>query len=245
VSAARPPRGEPPPGGPPPGEPREAKPPRIEQFGDAALLVTFAGEAADAANARSHALAAAIEALRADDPRYGRAVPALASVLVPIDPLAAPPADARETIAALAAGARPDAAPAAASGPVVEIPVRYGGADGPDLEAVAWLLRLSPAEVVELHSGTEYRVRFLGFAPGFGYLGPLPPALATARLATPRERVPAGSVAIAGDQTAVYPFDLPGGWRLIGRTEAPMWDARRDPPALLAPGDRVRFAPIR
>lgn len=240
MSAAGPQQGE-----PPQGEPPQREPPRIEPFGDAALLVTFTDDAAGTANARAHGLAAAVEALRADDPRFGRAVPALASVLVPFDPLAAPLADARATIAALAARARTVDASAAAGRPVVEIPVRYGGPGGPDLEPVAGLLGLSPAEVVELHAGAEYRVRFLGFAPGFGYLGPLPAALETARLATPRERVPAGSVAIAGDQTAVYPFDLPGGWRLIGRTGAPMWDVRRDPPALLAPGDRVRFVPIR
>ena len=102
-----------------------------------------------------------------------------------------------------------------------------------------------PDDIIELHAGSTWTTLFLGFAPGFAYLGPLPPDLATARRATPRERVPAGSVAIGGDQTAVYPFELPGGWQVIGRTEATMWDIEQARPNLLAPGDRVRFVPIR
>lgn len=223
---------------------RAVETPRIEAFGDAAVLVMFGATPDDASNRRAHALAAAVESLRHHDRRYGRAVPARTSVLVPFDPLAVSAAEARETLASLAGTARDSAAKPPAR-PVVEIPVRYGGLDGPDLGPVAELLGLRPGDVVELHAGSEYRVRFLGFAPGFGYLGPLAPELEVPRLATPRERVPAGSVGIAGDGTAVYPFELPGGWRLLGRTEAPMWDVRRDPPALLAPGDRVRFVPLR
>jgi KipI family sensor histidine kinase inhibitor len=97
---------------------------------------------------------------------------------------------------------------------------------------------------VDLHAGTVYRVLFLGFTPGFAYLGDLPERLGLPRLATPRTRVPAGSVAIAGRQTAVYPFSTPGGWRLIGRTDLDIWDATRDRPAALLPGMRVRFVPI-
>ena len=126
---------------------------------------------------------------------------------------------------------------------MIEIPVQYGGDAGPDLADVAALAELSTSDVVDLHRGAEYRVFFLGFAPGFAYLGPLPEPIATPRLATPRERVPAGSVGIAGAQTAVYPFAMPGGWRIIGRTDAPMWDLTRDSPSLLRPGDRVRFVP--
>lgn len=221
------------------------EPPRIAAFGDAAVLVTFGASPDEASNRRAHALAAAVESLRRDDRRFGRAVPAQASVLVPFDPLAVPAAEARETVASLAGAAARDSGAEPLARPLVEIPVRYGGADGPDLAPVAELLGLRPGDVVEIHAGSEYRVRFLGFAPGFGYLGPLAPELEVSRLATPRERVPAGSVGIAGDGTAVYPFELPGGWRLLGRTDAPMWDVRRDPPALLAPGDRVRFVPLR
>ena len=128
--------------------------------------------------------------------------------------------------------------------PVVhEVDVGYGGADGVDLAEVARLHGLSERDVVALHSSVVYTVGFLGFSPGFAYLLGLPPTIATPRLATPRTRVPAGSVAIGGEFTAVYPQTTPGGWRLIGRTSMPLFDASSDPPARLAPGDRVRFVP--
>jgi KipI family sensor histidine kinase inhibitor len=120
----------------------------------------------------------------------------------------------------------------------VRIPVHY---DGPDLELVARTAGLSEAEVVDLHSGAEYEVAFCGFAPGFGYLVGLPEVLRQPRLDSPRTKVPAGSVAIAGEFTAAYPRATPGGWRLLGHTDATLFDASRDEPALLAPGDRVRF----
>lgn len=220
--------------------------PRIEALGDGALLVTY-GETIDVTlNQRAHALAAAVDRLRGSDERFGRAVPAYASVLVPFDPLAVDPDEARQVVARLLDEGPGDvAAPASEPrGEVIEIPVHYGGPDGPDLDDVAALHDLTPSEVVDLHAGTEYCVYFLGFAPGFGYLGPLPARIGTPRLATPRERVPAGSVGIADAQTGVYPFALPGGWRIIGRTDAPMWDLGRESPALLRPGDRVRFVRI-
>jgi KipI family sensor histidine kinase inhibitor len=120
----------------------------------------------------------------------------------------------------------------------VVIPVTY---DGPDLELVADTAGLTPAEVVELHAGAEYRVAFCGFAPGFAYLTGLPGPLRQPRLDSPRTRVPEGSVGVAGEFTAAYPRATPGGWRLIGRTDAPLFDPRRPTPALLAPGHRVRF----
>jgi len=126
---------------------------------------------------------------------------------------------------------------------LVTIPVRYGGEDGPDLEDVARLTRLSITEVIARHAGGTYAVRFLGFTPGFAYLGPLDPSLVCPRLDRPRRAVPAGSVAIAADQTAVYPASTPGGWRLIGRTDRVMFDPARDPMSLLSLGDRVRFEP--
>ncbi len=128
-------------------------------------------------------------------------------------------------------------------GPPVEIPVRYGGEDGPDLPDVAARMGLSPSDVIERHASATYRVLFLGFAPGFGYLGPLAPSLVLPRRATPRVRVPAGSVAIAGPYTAVYPGESPGGWHVLGRSSAPIWDPRRDSPAMLQPGGIVRFVP--
>lgn len=122
----------------------------------------------------------------------------------------------------------------------VELDVRY---DGADLAAVADESGLSVAEVVRLHSGAEYTVAFCGFSPGFAYLTGLDPALHLPRLPSPRTSVPAGSVAIAGGFTGVYPRSSPGGWRLLGRTDAPLWDTARPNPALLEPGTRVRFRP--
>ena len=123
----------------------------------------------------------------------------------------------------------------------VEIPVSYGGEFGPDIEDVARHCGLGVAEVIALHSGAEYRVYFLGFSPGFAYLGGLAEALATPRLAKPRREVPAGSVGIAGQQTGVYPLATPGGWRLIGRTSLRLFEAGREPMSLLEIGDLVRF----
>lgn len=127
--------------------------------------------------------------------------------------------------------------------PPIEIPIVYGGEAGPDLPDVARHAGLSGEEVVRRHAAGEYRVAMLGFAPGFPYLMGLDPSIACPRRATPRVRVPAGSVAIAETQTGIYPFAMPGGWRLIGRTGLPLFDPRRDPPATLRPGARVRFVP--
>ncbi|MFE9839576.1 5-oxoprolinase subunit PxpB [Streptomyces sp. NPDC005551] len=122
----------------------------------------------------------------------------------------------------------------------VEIPVRY---DGPDLAEVAARWGVPPREVAEIHAATEFRVAFCGFAPGFGYLTGLPSRYDVPRRATPRTAVPAGSVGLAGHYTGVYPRSSPGGWQLIGTTDAVLWDHRREPAALLAPGTRVRFVP--
>jgi 5-oxoprolinase (ATP-hydrolysing) subunit B len=124
------------------------------------------------------------------------------------------------------------------TGVLVEMSVVY---DGADLAAVADHSGMTVAEVVRIHQSVEYRVAFVGFTPGFGYLTGLPTALHVPRRASPRTRVPAGSVAIAGEYAAVYPRESPGGWNLVGRAEIPMWDLARDPPAVLQPGMRVRF----
>src|SRR5712664_992207 len=126
----------------------------------------------------------------------------------------------------------------------VEIPVCYGGEFGPDLADVCTIHGMTPAQAIELHSSVTYLVYFLGFVPGFAYLGELPKELVTPRFATPRRRVPVGSVGIAGNQTGVYPFATPGGWRLIGRTPVAMFRTERDGLSLLSIGDRVRFARI-
>ncbi|HDS8757058.1 5-oxoprolinase subunit PxpB [Escherichia coli] len=125
----------------------------------------------------------------------------------------------------------------------IEIPVVYGGAGGPDLAVVAAHCGLSEKQVVELHSSVEYVVWFLGFQPGFPYLGSLPEQLHTPRRAEPRLLVPAGSVGIGGPQTGVYPLATPGGWQLIGHTSLSLFDPARDEPILLRPGDSVRFVP--
>jgi KipI family sensor histidine kinase inhibitor len=126
----------------------------------------------------------------------------------------------------------------------VEIPVCYGGELGPDLAEICKLRGMTEAQAIELHSSVEYLVYFLGFVPGFAYLGDLPKELLTPRLASPRKRVPAGSVGIAGNQTGVYPFATPGGWRLLGRTPLKMFRAENGGLSLLSIGDRVRFTPI-
>ena len=126
----------------------------------------------------------------------------------------------------------------------VEIPVCYGGEFGPDLDELPATHKLSPSRVIELHTSRTYRAYFLGFAPGFAYLGDVAPELATPRLATPRKKVAAGSVGIVGAQTAVYPFATPGGWRLIGRTPLEMFRKDREPMALISMGDEVRFRAI-
>jgi inhibitor of KinA len=126
----------------------------------------------------------------------------------------------------------------------VEIPVCYGGECGPDLAEVCTMRGITPAQAIERHASVEYLVYFLGFVPGFAYLGELSEELVTPRLTAPRKRVPAGSVGIAGNQTGVYPFATPGGWRLLGRTPIKMFRADRGGLSLLSIGDRVRFAPI-
>ncbi len=218
---------------------------RILPVGEAALLVEPAPEDADADTALRAVLAlhAALEA--EPPPGVVELVPAARTVLVRYRPGGAG-ADARgaTTAAALSAALRelhPDAT-APPEGPLVTLPVRY---DGEDLDAVAALLELSHEALVARHSAPEYRVAFVGFAPGFGYLAGGDPGLVVPRRDDPRPRIPAGSVAIAGGFSGVYPRASPGGWQLLGSTDAVLWDERRDPPALLRPGARVRFEPMR
>ncbi len=203
----------------------------IRPFGEAAFLIELDGPA------RAHAVAAAL----AGSPIVGivAIVPALRSVLVEIDPERASSGVADE-IEAVAA----DAGRRAPLGRRRTIPVVYGGEHGPDLDEVARLCGLSPVEVVERHAATELRVLFAGFAPGFAYLGELPSELRVPRLATPRTRTPAGAVAVADAMSGIYPADLPGGWRIIGRTPLTMFDPRREPPAYLVAGDTVHFEAI-
>lgn len=167
--------------------------------------------------------------------------PAYCSLLVSFDAGAVDHAQVEATLRNYEKRAQKIALP----GPrLLEIPVCYGDEFGPDLEKVAAAHGLKAERVIELHSSRTYHAYFLGFAPGFAYLGDLPDLLATPRLATPRRKVPAGSVGIAGKQTAVYPFTTPGGWNLLGRTPLRMFQVDREPMELLDVGDQVRFCPI-
>jgi KipI family sensor histidine kinase inhibitor len=210
---------------------------RFRRAGDRALLAYPAGGSGGETSARVRALDRLLHAR--PFPGLVEVVPAVSSLLVLYEP---------ETVFFAEACAyleRADAEPAREEtpGPLHVVPVSYGGEHGPDLEEVAAVCRLDVDAFVEQHAAGEYRVLMLGFRPGFAYLGWLPEALRTARRATPRVSVPPGSLAVAGLQTAIYPTASAGGWNLIGRTGAVLFDPLRDPPALLAPDDRVRFVP--
>ncbi len=204
---------------------------RVVAFGERALLVELEQRIDPAVAARAAAIADRWEALG-----HGPAIPTYASVLLRFDPLELDPQAAED-----AARAMLDAPGSFRAGRLIEIPTRY---DGPDLEEVARLSGLSAREVVGAHTSREHLAYFLGFMPGFAYCGDLDPRIVAPRLPSPRARVPAGSVAVVDGQTAVYPVASPGGWRLIGTTDAAVFDARRDPPALIRPGDRVRFVDV-
>lgn len=220
--------------------------PRVVPFGDQALLAIFGEDVDEAVNARVHALAAAVRADRgASGIPWGEPVPGYATLLVPYDVRRLSLGDAQRRLEALVDEALHGDSPLhAVDLPVAEIPVRYGGEAGPDLVEVARRTGLTEERVVELHASVTYRVFLLGFVPGFAYLGTLPKELALPRRDSPRPRVPAGSVAIAARQTAVYPSATPGGWHLIGRTDLRLWDAAAESPSLLRPGQRVRFVPL-
>ena len=204
---------------------------RVRPFGEGAFLV----EVGDAPSA--HALRRSL--LEISPAGVTGLVPGRTSLLVEFDPLLVDGDDLRQNLEDGPATRPPAAVPRLRSVPVV-----YGGAWGPDLPDVAELAGLTGDAVVERHARTELRVEFLGFAPGFAYLGPVDPAIDVPRLETPRTHTPAGSVAIADGMSGIYPSDLPGGWRVIGRTPITLFDPLREPPAYLAPGDRIRFVPI-
>ena len=204
-----------------------------QPLGDSALLFAF-DEEKDPYTAAQRVVAHLV----AHPPVGVRdAAAAYTKVAVYFDPLLTEPeqvaAAVRIAVRAAQGRSMPDA-------PVFEIPVVY---DGADLDHVTTATGLARDEVVRLHAGREYRAHAVGFVPGFAYLGDLDEQLRIARRKTPRTRVPAGAVAIAGAHTAVYPFATPGGWHLIGRTKLQMFDADRDPPALLQVGTVVRFVP--
>lgn len=211
----------------------------IQLMGDAAILVTLTKAIDLNANRKIHALSGRLEVnLLAG---VSEIVPAYGSILIHYNPIFVDFSTLSSWIH-LYCDATFDLN--LLNGRLVDIPVRYGHEDGPDLGEVAAHCRLSPAEVIRIHSQNVYHVFMMGFTPGFPYLGGMDPVIAAPRLETPRKMVPAGSVGIAGSQTGIYSVDSPGGWRIIGRTQVRLFDLEADQPFLLHPGDRVRFVPI-
>jgi KipI family sensor histidine kinase inhibitor len=210
--------------------PRSTTRVRTHPLGDAALLAELGTRLDTALNTRAIALASALKKRR--DVR--QAVAGYASVTVHFDPEQTTH-DALSAAIKRLASKRP---PMAEPGRLHRIPVVY---DGPDMAAVAARLGLAPAKIAEIHARPIYRVFLIGFVPGWGYLGPLPEELELPRRHVPRTKVPAGSVAIAGRQTGIYPLAAPGGWHLIGRTSVKLFLPDSDPPCLFRAGDRVKF----
>jgi KipI family sensor histidine kinase inhibitor len=212
--------------------------PRLVLFGDSTIVLELEEAVDPAVNARVIAIAAAARA--ANWPGIRDIVPTFRSVAVAFDPMRADLARVAADLERFAATAQATVA----ERPPIAIPACYGGELGPDLEALARWAACSPAEVVERHASTTYRVYMMGFVPGFAYMGTVDPRIRAPRHTTPRVRVPAGSVGIAGVQTGVYPMETPGGWQIIGRTPLTVFDPGRDEPFLLRTGDTVRFVPI-
>jgi len=207
---------------------------RLEWLGDAALSVHAADAEPLEANASVHRLAWRLRRARIAGVRD--IVPGMCELVVHVDPLRC---DVRQVVGALrVADADVDVTGTA---PTVQVPVVYGGDAGPDLDDVARACGLEPGDVCRRHASVEYVVCFVGFLPGFAYLGRLDPRLRLPRRATPRAKVPPGSVAIAGEYSGIYPWASPGGWHIIGRTDLDLFDLGATPPARLTPGTRVRF----
>ncbi len=208
-------------------------------LGEGGLLVFFANRISVGINARVHRLYRGIRERGQDG--IIDLVPAYASLLITFDPDLLTHSALKAAILDIASEITETAANSLTVAKTHVVPVQYGGDLGPDFEDVARLHSVATSELVRLHTGRSYHVYFLGFLPGFAYLGTLPRKLGTPRLPTPRARVPAGSVGLAGMQTAVYPLPSPGGWRIIGHTSLPVWDPYAKEPSRFAPGDRVSF----
>ena len=212
---------------------------RFQAASDQALLVYLGKEIGSAAHERVVQL---LRLLQQEPLAWIRNIqPAYCSLLITFDAVTVDHTEVQEKLSEYES--RADKMPAGKAR-LVEVPVCYGGEFGPDLDDVAAQRGMLPEKVVELHFARTYHAYFLGFAPGFAYLGDLAEELAAPRLQTPRKEVAAGSVGIAGRQTAVYPFATPGGWRLIGRTPLEIFRKDRAPMGLIAIGDQVRFRPI-
>ena len=214
--------------------------PRCLAVGESALLLELAEEITPTANAWVRAVDVRMKQI----PMAGviEWIPAYASLLIKYDSINTNSFEVQQWLAMCIESASIDLQ---GRTQCVQIPVCYGGDDGPDLEAVASFHDLLPSEVVARHTHVTYRVGMMGFTPGFAYLIGLDPDLATPRRDTPRILVPAGSVGIAGSQTGVYPLDSPGGWQVIGRTDQALFNPDHEPPFLLSPGDKVQFIALR
>lgn len=210
--------------------------PKVVPLGDASLLILFGDEMNRTINQRVHVLANLIETSSING--IIETVPAYATLLVHYDPLMLSFTQVENHIQEQLSQIEEmlDRKPRR-----VEVPVRYGGEYGIDLESVASHLNLSVDEVIHLHSEKMYTVYMMGFTPGYPYMGKLDDALIMPRLETPRTRVPAGTVAIAGSQTGIYSIDSPGGWHLIGWTPLQLFDPISESPFLFSPGDEVKF----
>jgi inhibitor of KinA len=213
--------------------------PRIKPAGDAAWFIELDERIDAATNEQAIGIAHAVRASAL--PGLRDVVTGYRGVAVYLDPLQTDAAGVEERLVEIARGARAGAEEAP---PVVRVPVCYGGELGPDLPEVAAFAGCSEQEVVDRHTAVQYRVYMIGFVPGFPYMGTVDARIAMPRRESPRVRVPAGSVGIAGAQTGIYPTETPGGWRLIGRTPIRPFVADRQPPCLFAPGSRVAFEAI-
>ena len=218
--------------------------PRILPASDSALLIEFGDTIDYGINARVYALQTEIE-----NSDLGSSVvefiPSYRSLMVEYDAMEHSYAQLRDRVNDLIRrSVKSDDTTKVADQDAHQIPVSYGDDYGPDLDNVAQHAGLNPDEVIAIHSGTDYHVFMLGFAPGFPYLGGMDSRIACPRLATPRTLVPAGSVGIAESQTGVYPNPSPGGWQIIGRTPMRLFDVDADPPAAMLPGTKVNFVPI-
>ena len=215
--------------------------PRVVPAGDSAILVELGSEIDPTVNDQVYSLASDIENTNING--VTELVPTYRSLLVNYDPMAIGFNEIYDVMNQIVEN-QSNRESADFEPVVIELPVVYGGEDGPDIENVAGYAGISASEVIEIHSSTDYRVYMIGFAPGFPYLGGLDERIATPRLKTPRVLVPAGSVGIAESQTGVYPNASPGGWQLIGRTATKLFDVNSPKPSKITPGSRVRFVPV-
>jgi len=222
-------------------EPEGQRFPRVVPAGDSAILIELGSEIAPEISSMVFALTDLVKDAGLNSGL--EVLPTYRSVLVYYDPLVSSYVEMFDAVnGALERLVEP--VNGNSSVKIIEIPVVYGGDDGPDLDFVANHAGITEDAVIELHSGTEYRVYMLGFSPGFPYLGGLDERIAAPRLKTPRVLVPAGSVGIAESQTGVYPDAGPGGWRIIGRTSVPLFDVNSSTPSLITPATKVRFIPV-